>query len=117
MVLKLKNKIVPTTDYQVPTKKIKYVLQGEINSNDPHVQTYDLIHTSTSNIYISTHPSNQTLSKKPHRNLVLHTRSKYPTQLANMSFDEILDVTAGFFSFTINAIQKRYTSARILENK
>ena len=38
--------------------------------------------------------------KRPHRILVLlHTRSKYPTQLAKMSFDEILDLTADVFLF------------------
>ena len=32
----------------------------------------------------------------------LSARSKYPTQLAKMSFDEILDLTADVFSFYNN---------------
>ena len=56
--------------------------------------------------------------KIPHRILVLfHTRSKYPTQLAKMSFDETLDVTADVFYFIIIAIEKPYTTARILEHE
>ena len=40
------------------------------------------------------------MHKRPHRILVLlHTRSKHPTLLAKMSFDEILDLTAVVFLF------------------
>ena len=54
---------------------------------------------------------------RPHRILVLlHARSKYPTPLANMSFDEILNLTADVFLFYKIAIEKPYTTARTLEN-
>ena len=53
--------------------------------------------------------------KRPHRILVLlHTRSTYPTQLAKISFDEILDLTADVLYFIL--LKKPYTTARILEN-
>ena len=57
------------------------------------------------------------LYNRPHRILVLlHARSKYPTPLANMSFDEILNLTADVFLFYKIAIEKPYTTARTLEN-
>ena len=35
-----------------------------------------------------------------------HARSKYPTQLAKMSFDEFLDLTADvFFNFILGNVQ------------
>ena len=44
MLLKPKKKSYPLpTTYQVPTKTMNYVFQWKIKSNDPHVQTYDII--------------------------------------------------------------------------
>ena len=59
--------------------------------------------------------------KRPHRILVLlYTRSKYPTQLAKMSFDEILDLTADVFYFIIIARETihdcSYTRERIMSS-
>ena len=123
----LKPKKMNRTDYRlpgtdVPTKKIKCVFQRKMNSNNPHVHIYDIIHRCEYEYFGSARTpltkSSTSKYKRPHRVLVvLHTRSTYPTQLAKMSFDEIIDLTAGVFYFIIIAIEKPYTTARILENE
>ena len=51
----------------------------------------------------------------------IYTRSKYPTQLAKMSFDEILDLTADIFLFYDNCYRESihdcsYTRDRIMSS-
>ena len=117
IILKPKQKIVPTTDYEVPTKKIKYVCRWKIKSNNPHVH----IHT-ISYEYECLGSARTPVTKSSTRD---HTASLFcfiqdrsiPRSLQRWLSMKSSISQLTLFYFTIIAIEKPYTTARILEDE
>ena len=119
-LLKPKNKIVPATDYQVPTKKMKCVIQWESKSNNPQVHSYDLIYMCTGTL--DQHPPQQL--KLVLRSTRGHTASLFcfikdrriprSLQIYVSKKSSISQLTSFFYS---NCYAERHTSARILADE
>ena len=103
MILKTKKKSYRSTDYQVPTYRVtKWNTCFSEKSKVITILTYIHMISYEYEYFGSsrTPVTKSSMHKRPHRILVLlHTRSKHPTLLAKMSFDEILDLTAVVFLF------------------
>ena len=97
MLLKPKKKNIPTTDYQVPTKKMKYFNEKSRVTSLMyiHMISYEYEYFGSARTPVTKSSTRDHTASL----FCFHTRSKYPTQLAKMSFDEILDLTADFFLF------------------
>ena len=100
-VTETEKKIVPTyrlPGTHVPMKKMKYVFQWKMKSNlltYIHMISYEYEYFGSARTPVTKSSTRDHTASL----FCFHTRSKYPTQLAKMSFDEILDLTADFFLF------------------
>ena len=119
----LKPKKMNRTDYRlpgtdVPTKKIKCVFQRKMNSNNPHVHIYDIIHRCEYEYFGSARTS---VTKSSTRDNTASLLCFIQDRSISRSLQRWVSMKSSIsrltlFSFTIIATEKPYTSARTLEN-
>ena len=118
LFIKNRKKIVRTTDHQVPTKKIKYVFQWKIKSNNPHVSYIHMISHEYEYFGSARTPVTKSSTRYHTESLFCFIQDRsIPRSLQRWVSIKSSISQLTFFYFMIIAIEKPYTTARILENE